>query len=1125
MNGKTDVFRKGSLRLGVVLLFLWLGVPLAFATPTATTDPVTNLASTSATLNGLVNPNGQSTDVRFEYGFTAAYGNLTSAQSIGSGTSAIAVNATVNTFARGTIYHYRTVAISGASSVYGNDQVFTTSCTLCSFPSTSRDPYSGLLQAGDGNFYGTTYSGGTNSYGTVYKLTTSGNLTTLHSFSYTATGAYPYAGLTLASDGYLYGTTYNGGAYDNGTVFRITTGGVLTTLYAFSGGANGSNPRGELIQLSDGNLYGTTYQGGASGYGTVFRITTAGSLTTLHSFGYTATGANPYAGLVQAGDGNLYGTTHSGGVNGGGTVFKLTLSGSVTKLCDFTSNGAVGYGPNALTVANDGNLYGTNYSGGTYGYGTVFRITTSGSLAGIYSFDSASGANPYGELIKANDGNLYGSSYYGGATNYGVVFKIATTGSLAVVYSFNASSGYNPRGSLTQGIDGALYGVTENGGAGYGTVFVLPLSQAITSAATGIGAVGATLNGIANPNGISTTTQFEYGLTVAYGSTTSSQSVGSGSASIAVSSTLTGLIPISTYHYRIKTTSGTNIFTGEDATFTTLPLAPDSVTGGVANVSSTTATIQGTLNPNGGAANRWFDYGASATYGSSTSLQSVGSGTTAVVVSSTVSGLGPNTLYHYRLSASNVSGTASGVDQTFTTLPLPPAVISATNTGISTNQISVRGTLNPNSGDTSFRVDYGLTTSYGNSTAPLAAGSGTSSVTVNADVSGLQPNTLYHFRIAATNPGGTTYGVDQTFKTLPLPPAVTTGTASAIGSITATIRGTINPNGDSTIVRFEYGPTADYGITTGTLAIGSGTAVVTSTSSMTALQPNTTYHYRAKATNLGGTSYGLDQTFTTLPLAPIVTSGTASVTGPGTAAIAATVNPNGGGTAGYFQYGTTTSYGNTTSTQDFGSSIGDIPTTVNLTGLQPNTLYHYRIAATNPGGTTYGVDQTFKTLPLPPTVVTGTASAIGSITATIRGTTNPNGDSTTVQFEYGLTADYGITTGTLAIGSGTAVVTSTSSMTALQPNTTYHYRAKAMNLGGTSYGLDQTITTLPLAPIVTSGTATVTGPGTATITATVDPNGGAPPAAFNMGRRLAMGILRQFRTSAAASVIFQPLSI
>ncbi len=215
------------------------------------------------------------------------------------------------------------VVFCAATAIASPAQILT---TLHSFGGgDGAYPYAGLVQASDRNFYGTTRDGGASGNcidkcGTVFKITPNGTLTTLHSFG-GGDGAYPEAGLVQASDGNFYGTTEFGGVNNYGTVFKITPNGTLTTLHSFGGG-DGAYPEAGLVQASDGNFYGTTTRGGANYYGTVFRITPDGTLTTLHNFGY-GDGAYPYAGLVQASDGNFYGTTLNGGAYGDGTVFRL----------------------------------------------------------------------------------------------------------------------------------------------------------------------------------------------------------------------------------------------------------------------------------------------------------------------------------------------------------------------------------------------------------------------------------------------------------------------------------------------------------------------------------------------------------------------------------------------------------------------------------------------------------------------------------------------------------------------------------------------------------------------------------------------------------------------------------
>ena len=314
----------------------------------------------------------------------------------------------------------------------------------------NRVLYGTTSSAGANSFYA--------EYGTVFKVS-GGTVTTLYSFcskANCADGAGPMGGLVLAANGAFYGTTGVGGASDScflgcGTIFKITPAGALTSLYSFCSQpscADGSNPEAGLVLATDGNLYGTTREGGLSAQGTVFKISPAGALTTLYSFcskPNCSDGAGPVAGLIQTASGDFYGTTKLGGLNcvpnGCGTIFKLSSTGEFTTLYSFCAqpNCADGQYPSAsLIQATDGNLYGTTQAAGANSnldqYGTAFRITTSGSLTTLYSFCSsancADGAAPVAGLVQATDGNLYGTTEAGGTYGeklggWGTVFKLS----------------------------------------------------------------------------------------------------------------------------------------------------------------------------------------------------------------------------------------------------------------------------------------------------------------------------------------------------------------------------------------------------------------------------------------------------------------------------------------------------------------------------------------------------------------------------------------------------------------------------------------------------------------------------------------------------------------------------
>src|SRR5438046_2133022 len=241
-----------------------------------------------------------------------------------------------------------------------------------------RSPEATLVQGSDGNFYGTTPLGGAHFHGTVFKIDTTGTFTTLHSFSGSlGDGAVPVAGLVQGSDGNFYGTTSSGGAFYQGTVFRMTSSGAITVLHSFNSFfSEGAVPIAGLVQGSDSNFYGTTMLGGAHHKGTVFKIDATGTFTTLHSFsGSPSDGANPVAALVQGGDGNFYVTTALGGTHFRGTVFNIDATGSLTTLHSFAGSPGEGALPFAgLVQGSDGKFYGTTALGGAHGAGTVFNL-------------------------------------------------------------------------------------------------------------------------------------------------------------------------------------------------------------------------------------------------------------------------------------------------------------------------------------------------------------------------------------------------------------------------------------------------------------------------------------------------------------------------------------------------------------------------------------------------------------------------------------------------------------------------------------------------------------------------------------------------------------------------------
>ena len=403
------------------------------------------------------------------------------------------------------------IAFWVATALVSPAQTFTTVHSFTGPTQGGAWPSAGLIQATDGNFYGTTTAGGGGSCtfgcGTIFKITPQGTLTMLYSFQFPEWG--PSSGLIQANNGNFYGTTAWGGGSSNcyatngcGTVYEITPEGTTTTLYSFS------EPAGVLsgvIQASDGNFYGTTFYGGdescTSGCGTIFQLTPEGALTTLTSF--AGTNLSAPGGLVQATDGNFYGTTLYGGTgssygyNGNGTVFDITPGGTLTMLYSFCAqtNCADGGGPATLIQAVSGNFYGTTLYGGAYGNGTVFEITAGGTLTTIYSFcaqrSCSDGSEPT-NLMQSADGNFYGTTLHGGGGSWtGTIFEITAAGTLTTIHKFAHSDGANPSAGVMQARNGNFYGTTTYGGTssncseGCGTIFSFspPANKSPTSTA------------------------------------------------------------------------------------------------------------------------------------------------------------------------------------------------------------------------------------------------------------------------------------------------------------------------------------------------------------------------------------------------------------------------------------------------------------------------------------------------------------------------------------------------------------------------------------------------------------------------------------------------------------------
>ena len=526
-------------------------------------------------------------------------------------------------------------------------------------------------------------------------------------------------------------------------------------------------------------------------------------------------------------------------------------------------------------------------------------------------------------------------------------------------------------------------------------------------------------------------------------------------------SNLTGLEGGTIYHIRAYATNSVGTAYGADMSFTTLGLAPISLTQPVTNNSATEVTLNGTVTANYLSTTVTFEYGTSTSYGQSvTANPSPVVGNSITNVSASISGLSAGVTYHYRIKTVNSLGTTYGDDMTFTTSGQAPIVVTQTASSLSSTGATLNGTVNPNSASTTVTFEYGLTTSYGNSIAAspgILTGNNTSAV--SAVVSGLTPGTTYHFRIKAVNSLGTVFGSDMSFVTSGEVPLATTVSASNVTTGGVILNGIVNARYFPTTVTFEYGPTTSYGsVATAVQSPVSGNGDTNVNVSLTGLNPGSTYHFRVKAVNSVGTSYGTDMYFVTQGQQPTgVTQPATNISTTG-ATLNASVNPNYLPTTVTFEYGLTTSYGQLASatpsqlTGNAGSGTSSI-----ITGLASGTTYHFRVKAVNSLGTLNGNDLTFTTLGSAPYCLTQPATNISTNDAVLNATVNPNYFPTTITFEYGTSTSYGNTVNaTQSPLSGNSNTNVSATISGLTAGITYHFRVRAINILGTTYGNDRT---------------------------------------------------------------------
>jgi hypothetical protein len=611
-----------------------------------------------------------------------------------------------------------------------------------------------------------------------------------------------------------------------------------------------SSPGSVAVDPSGGGAVYVSLVSDTTGAGAVFKYNAAGTFQhVLDTTGSGTTINNPAPIAVDPADGTVYAM---GGDDGGVQVVDSFsgATGAFLRSFDGTSGSPDDSGfacPNALAVDASHNVYVSDPCNAR-----VNRYTPAGAFD--TTIDDGGHGPPAAMTIDPTSGEAFIAEF--GPTGLQVAAYTGTTRGQV----FDASATVSLAQLAVDPTSGTVF--AADNGAGVVDRFTTFIGPTVTTdAASPVAGTSATLNGTVDPGGVAASYHFEYSLDTSYGTSTSTSAAGSGNGPVPASAAITGLTPNQTYHYRIVGTNASGSITGADQSLTTSPVAPTIVGSPfTSSMTPTSVRVHGVVNPNHTQTGWHVDYGIDTTYGSSTSPDaSAGGGTVDAAVDLNVEGLQPATTYHYRITADNTGGVQHGPDATFRTAPATPgSAIDVTTAGA-----TLVGTIDPHGVATTYHFEYGLSTSYGRSTAEADGGSDNGDKTVTTGIVGLAPSTTYHVRVVATSGSDTWSGADGSFTTPPVP-TNTAGVATGVGTSTATLNGTVDTHGTAGTYQFEVSSLdSAYTLVSPERGLSAATGARSVSEAVSGLPAGETFTVRLVSNSQDGTGYSDLMTFAT----------------------------------------------------------------------------------------------------------------------------------------------------------------------------------------------------------------------------------------------------------------------